>query len=139
MIEFHYKAEFELEESERHADWIERVVVSETFVCGEINFVFCTDEYLLELNQEYLNHDTLTDIITFDYTDGNLISGDVFISVERVKDNAQSFETTLKNELKRVMAHGVLHLMGYKDKARKDKQVMRAKEDEKIKMFHVEP
>ncbi|TMU55076.1 rRNA maturation RNase YbeY [Flagellimonas algicola] len=139
MIEFHYKADFALEESLRYVDWIERVVVSEAFVCGEIDFIFCTDEDLLELNQEYLNHDTFTDIITFDYTDGNMISGDIFISVDRIKENAKKFDDVFGNELKRVMAHGVLHLMGYKDKGAQDKIVMRNKENDKIKMFHVEP
>ncbi|WP_420401421.1 rRNA maturation RNase YbeY [Flagellimonas sp.] len=139
MIEFHYKANFELEESLRYVDWIEKVVSSEAFVCGEIDYIFCSDEYLLNLNQEYLNHDTFTDIITFDYTDTNLISGDIFISVDRIRDNATKFDVAFENELKRVMAHGVLHLMGYKDKGRNEAKVMRQKEDEKIKLFHVEP
>lgn len=139
MIEFHYKTDFELEESVKYVDWIEKVLSSEAFVCGEIDYIFCSDEYLLELNQEYLNHDTLTDIITFDYADTNRISGDIFISVDRVMENSEAFEVAFENELKRVMAHGVLHLMGYKDKGTDDAKVMRQKEEEKIKMFHVEP
>ncbi|WP_422349590.1 rRNA maturation RNase YbeY [Flagellimonas sp.] len=139
MIEFHYKTDFELEESVKYVDWIEKVLHSEAFVCGEIDYIFCSDEYLLELNQEYLNHDTLTDIITFDYTDTNRISGDIFISVDRVMENSMAFEEAFENELKRVMAHGVLHLMGYKDKSIDDAKVMRQKEEEKIKLFHVEP
>ncbi|WP_431126985.1 rRNA maturation RNase YbeY [Flagellimonas flava] len=139
MIEFHYKADFDLEEPQRYVDWIERVLSSEAFVCGDIDYIFCSDEFLLNLNQEYLNHDTFTDIITFDYTDANLISGDIFISVDRIKENAAKFDVAFKNELKRVMAHGVLHLMGYKDKGTDEAKVMRQKEEEKIKLFHVEP
>ena len=103
-----------------------------------MDYIFCTDEYLLELNQEYLKHDTFTDIITFDYTDGSAISGDIFISTDRVKENAKEFEEDVLNELRRVMSHGVLHLAGYGDKSKEESKLMREKEDEKIKMFHVE-
>ena len=92
---------------------------------------------MLKLNEEYLNHDTLTDIISFDYSVGNELHGDIFISVERVRENATDFNVAFENELKRVMAHGVLHYCGYKDKTESDEQIMRSKEDEKIKMFHV--
>ncbi|MEX0362909.1 MAG: rRNA maturation RNase YbeY [Allomuricauda sp.] len=139
MIEFHYKTDFELEESVRYVEWIEKVVNSEAFVCGDIDYVFCSDKYLLELNREYLNHDTFTDIITFDYTDANLISGDIFVSIDRVIENANKFEVAFENELRRVMAHGLLHLMGYKDKGTDEVKLMRRKEEEKIKLFHVEP
>jgi rRNA maturation RNase YbeY len=87
---------------------------------------------------EYLNHDTLTDIISFDYSVGNLLQGDIFISVERVADNAKDFNVTFDEELKRVLSHGVLHYCGYKDKSPKDETLMREKEEEKMKMFHVE-
>jgi rRNA maturation RNase YbeY len=90
------------------------------------------------LNEQYLNHDTLTDIISFDYSVGNEIHGDIFISTERVKDNATDFKVSFEEELKRVMVHGVLHYCGYKDKTEEDEALMRSKEDEKIKMFHVE-
>ncbi|WP_159780310.1 rRNA maturation RNase YbeY, partial [Flavobacterium sp. 9AF] len=93
---------------------------------------------LHNINIEYLNHDTLTDIISFDYTEDNIISGDIFISIERVKENAFDFNTDFLSELKRVMIHGVLHYCGYKDKSKKEEQLMRSKEDEKINMFHVE-
>jgi rRNA maturation RNase YbeY len=87
---------------------------------------------------QYLNHDTLTDIISFDYTEGDIISGDIFVSIERVKDNANDFNVAFDEELKRVLAHGVLHYCGYKDKTDNDALLMRSKEEEKIKLFHVE-
>lgn len=96
---------------------------------GDISVIFCSDEYLLEMNKEYLNHDYYTDIITFDYVEGNVISGDLFISVDRVKDNAVQFDSTLLKELYRVVFHGTLHLVGYKDKTEDEKIVMRSKED----------
>lgn len=96
---------------------------------GDITVIFCSDEYLLEMNKEYLNHDYYTDIITFDYVEGNVISGDLFISVDRVRDNALQFDSTLLKELYRVVFHGTLHLVGYKDKTEDEKVVMRSKED----------
>ena len=96
---------------------------------GEINVVFCSDQYLLKLNQQYLNHNTFTDIITFDYVEGETISGDLFISVERVKENAQKASLPFANELNRVIVHGLLHLMGYNDKTDQETQEIRAKED----------
>ena len=139
MISFNYETDFELENESVYEDWISRVIESEDKTEGEINYIFCDDEYLLQKNIEFLNHDTLTDIISFDYTMGNLISGDIFISVERVKENATDFNVAFQEELKRVMAHGVLHYCGYKDKTDEAAALMRSKEEEKIKMFHVEP
>ena len=139
MIDFHFKSDFVLENKPKYSDWITRVVDSEDYSVGQIDYIFCTDDYLLQLNKEYLNHDTLTDIITFDYTDGSIISGDVFISTERVEENAKKFKEDFLDELRRIMSHGVLHLTGYKDKTVAEKELMRKKEDEKIKMFHVEP
>jgi probable rRNA maturation factor len=138
MIEFNYETDFVLEYEESFSAWIANVILSEKKKVGEVIYVFCDDDYLLKLNQEHLNHDTLTDIISFDYTIGNQISGDIFISVERVLDNAKDFDTTFNEELKRVMVHGVLHYCGYKDKTEADSALMRSKEDDKIKMFHVE-
>lgn len=138
MISFNYETDFELENEQVYENWMARVIESEDKTEGEINYIFCDDEYLLQKNIEFLNHDTLTDIISFDYTMGNLISGDIFISVERVKDNATDFNVSFGEELKRVMAHGVLHYCGYKDKTEEDSALMRSKEEEKIKMFHVE-
>lgn len=138
MISFNYETEFELSDEKVYADWISSIIQSEEKVEGDINYVFCDDEYLLELNQQYLDHDTLTDIISFDYSVGNELHGDIFISIERVKDNAGDFEVDFSTELLRVMAHGVLHYCGYKDKSDEDEKLMRSKEDEKMKMFHVE-
>lgn len=138
MISFHYETDFELFSEKSYKYWVSKVVASESKELGEINYIFCDDSYLLKINQDYLNHDTYTDIISFDYSEGNIISGDIFISVERVKDNAQDFGVSFEEELKRVMAHGVLHYCGYKDKTEADEKLMRQKENEKIKMFHVE-
>ncbi|MBR9855319.1 MAG: rRNA maturation RNase YbeY [Algicola sp.] len=139
MIDFHFKSDFLIQNTTKYADWVNRVVDSESRITGQIDYIFCTDDYLLQLNREYLNHDTFTDIITFDYTDGQTISGDIFISTERVQENANKYKVDFLNELRRVMSHGILHLSGYKDKSEEEKELMRMKEEEKIKMFHVEP
>jgi rRNA maturation RNase YbeY len=138
MISFNYETDFELENESHYEDWISRIIDSEGFDEGEINYIFCDDEYLHIINLEYLDHDTLTDIISFDYTVGNLIQGDIFISIERVKDNASDFNASFDEELKRVLSHGILHYCGYKDKSPKDEALMRSKEDEKMQMFHAE-
>ena len=138
MISFNYETSFELVNEPIFSKWISTIISSENKKEGEINYIFCDDDYLVKINQEYLNHDTLTDIISFDYSVGNELHGDIFISVERVKENALDFNVTFDEELKRVMAHGVLHYCGYKDKSSQDEQLMRSKEDEKIKLFHVE-
>ncbi|WP_281227349.1 rRNA maturation RNase YbeY [Flavobacterium aquiphilum] len=138
MINFNYESDFILENEEAIATWLSSVIASENKTEGEINYIFCDDDYLHQINMEYLNHDTLTDIISFDYTMGNEIGGDIFVSVERVLDNAKDFNVTFNEELKRVLVHGVLHYCGYKDKSEEDEVLMRSKEDEKIAMFHVE-
>lgn len=138
MIAFHYELEFALEEEEKYRKWIQSILESEDFRAGDINYIFCTDEYLHNLNVQYLEHDTLTDIISFDYTEGRVVSGDIFISIERVRDNASEFNVLFTNELLRVMAHGILHYCGYLDKSEADELLMRSKEDEKMAMFHVE-
>ena len=138
MINFNYESEFTLENEEAIAAWLSAVIVSENKNEGEINYIFCDDEYLHKINVEYLDHDTLTDVISFDYTMGNEISGDVFISVERVLDNSKDYSTTFDEELRRVLVHGVLHYCGYKDKSEADEVLMRNKEEEKLVMFHVE-
>ena len=138
MISFNYETDFLLENEAHYEAWISLIIESEGFEEGEINYIFCDDEYLHKINLEYLAHDTLTDIISFDYTVGNLIQGDIFVSIERVQDNASDFNVSFEEELKRVLSHGVLHYCGYKDKSPKDEALMRSKEDEKIQMFHVE-
>lgn len=110
--------------------WINEVILRETKIHGDINIIFCDDIYLSELNLTYLNHTTLTDIITFDYTDEGIISGDIYISIDRVKENALLYSKTFRDELNRVIIHGVLHLLGNKDKKPKDKSEMRKKEDD---------
>ncbi|MEO0571726.1 MAG: rRNA maturation RNase YbeY [Bacteroidota bacterium] len=137
-INYNYETDFSLSSEERYSDWINRVLLSEDFEIGELGYIFCDDNYLLRINQKFLGHETLTDIITFDYSESSTLSGDIFISVERVRSNAETYEVSFEEELKRVMVHGVLHLMGYKDKQQTEVRKMRDKEDEKIKMFHVE-
>ncbi len=138
MIEFYSETNFILEDQKKHAKWIENVIHSEDKVLENITYVFCNDEYLHKINVEYLSHDTLTDIITFDYSVGNYLQADVFISEERVRENAVDFDVSFDEELRRVMIHGVLHLCGYKDKTPGDTILMRQKETEKMKLFHVE-
>ncbi len=137
MITYNYESEFQLENEDFFSEWIEQVVLSEEKILGEVNYIFCDDEYLHKINVVYLDHDTLTDIISFDYSEGNLVQGDIFISIERVADNASDYDVPFNEELKRVMIHGILHYCGYKDKSDSDEKLMRSKEDEKIKMFHV--
>ena len=110
-------------------DWIENIIYSEKKIPGEIVFVFCDDPYLLKKNIEFLKHNSLTDVITFDYSQKNKISGDILISIDRVEENAKIYNTTFLNELNRVMAHGLLHLLGYSDKTLEEKKIMREKED----------
>jgi len=138
MINFNYETKFSLDNEQAFTDWLSAVIISEKKNEGEINYIFCDDEYLHKINVEYLNHDTLTDIISFDYTVGNELNGDIFVSVERVEDNAKDFNVSFEEELKRVLAHGILHYCGYKDKSDADAEIMRSKENEKIAMFHVE-
>lgn len=115
--------------------WISETIIHEGKIPGEISVIFCDDSFLLEMNIKYLSHDTLTDIITFDYNEGSMVSGDIFISVERVKENAGIFSKLFADELHRVIIHGVLHLCGYKDKSTKHQLVMRGKEEEYLSIF----
>ncbi|MBF7092778.1 rRNA maturation RNase YbeY [Flavobacterium sp. ALJ2] len=139
MINFNYETDFVLNNEAAFESWLSAVILSENKKEGEISYIFCDDDYLHKINVEYLNHDTLTDIISFDYTVGNELNGDIFVSVERVRDNATDFNVSFENELKRVLAHGILHYCGYKDKSESEAVTMRSKEEEKIEMFHVEP
>ncbi len=124
--------DFKLDEEKVTAKWLQKIIEQEGHQLLLLNFIFCSDEYLLQLNQEYLNHDTLTDIITFPYNSPPLIEGDIFISVERVEENAGLYKTSIREELDRVMAHGVLHLCGYGDKTPDEEKKMRLKEDEAL-------
>jgi rRNA maturation RNase YbeY len=124
---------FELKEKLKHKAWLKDAAKAEGFKIGELNYIFCSDAYLLDINQKYLGHDTLTDIVTFDNSeDPKMIEGDIFISIERVRENALKFDTA-KSELKRVMVHGLLHLAGYKDKDKAQKELMTLKENEHLK------
>lgn len=136
MIEFNYETDFTLTNSERLENWILGCIEKEGFTVGEVNYIFCDDAYLLNLNKTFLKHDTLTDIISFDNTMGRLISGDVFISVERVRENAMIYEVSFEEELHRVMIHGILHYMGYKDKTDDEKSGMRSKENECLSLLN---
>ena len=138
MINYYYETDFVLENEGDIENWVYRVVFSEQKSLGEVSFIFCDDEYLLDINKRFLNHDYYTDIISFDNTMGTEINGDIFISIERVKDNASEFSVTFVEELHRVIIHGVLHFCGYKDKSDSEEKEMRAKENEKLALFHVE-
>ena len=129
MIAFHYETSFELSNENFLNDWINTIVLSHGYTIGEINYIFCDDTYLHKLNLDFLQHDTLTDIISFDSTLGKLIGGDIFISVERVAENSKDYKVSFTDELHRVMIHGVLHYMGFKDKSIVDKKRMRKEED----------
>lgn len=134
MISFNYETNICLDNEAELSKWISQVIILEGFIEGELNYIFCNDEYLLKLNIEYLNHDTLTDIISFDYTLGKQINGDIYISTERVLENAKDFDVSFIEELKRVMVHGVLHYCGYKDKTKSESKLMREKENHYLKI-----
>lgn len=132
-ISFHCEAiEYELANSEQLAEWIEATASSEGKAVSAVNFIFCSDDYLYQMNMDYLQHDTYTDVITFPYSspEDSYIEGDIFISVERTAENAKKFGVSPQSELNRVMIHGVLHLIGYDDKTTAKKKIMTAKEDE---------
>ena len=138
IINFYSENDFELQEENKIDSWIRNVIASEEKELGEINYIFCDDDYLHKINLKFLNHDTYTDIISFDNTEGNELNGDIFISTDRVVENAKEYNVEFNQEIKRVMAHGILHLCGYRDKTESEAALMRQKEDEKIALFHVE-
>lgn len=133
MINFNYETDFKLSNEQDVSLWISKVIVSEGCREGDINYIFCSDDYLYDINVKYLNHNTLTDIISFDYSVGKELHGDIYISIDRVNDNANDYNVEFFEELKRVMVHGVLHYCGYKDKTENDKSIMRTKENQYIK------
>lgn len=145
MVNFFYEDDFNLSLNKKEVRfWIKNVVKKENKKLSYLNFVFCTDSYLLELNQKYLKHNSLTDVIAFDFSESKkTIEGDVYISVDRVKENAKKYSPSFKKELLRVLLHGVLHLIGYKDKTKEQKKIMASKENVFVsvfnsKKFHVE-
>ena len=129
MISFNYETQFKLENTEQLSEWISNTISEENCKEGEINYIFCNDDYLHKLNVDFLDHDTLTDVISFDYSVGKELHGDIYISVERVEENAADFNVAFQDEIARVIIHGVLHYCGYKDKTDADEKVMRSKED----------
>ncbi|MFN2261387.1 MAG: rRNA maturation RNase YbeY [Psychroflexus sp.] len=137
-ISFFSTNDFSLKNEILYKNSLQKVIESEGFQLENLTYIFCSDEYLLEINQNFLNHDTYTDIITFDYSEGKIISAEIYISTERVHENANTYEVDFEQELKRVIVHGVLHCCGYRDKTEAEKNLMKGKENEKIKLFHVE-
>ena len=115
-----------------YSNWIKSIVNKYGYKLGEINYIFCSDKYILEINRQYLNHDYFTDIITFNYNNDKLISSDIYISIDTVAKNADYYHVNFENELNRVMIHGILHLLGFDDKSEDEKIVMRKKEDEAL-------
>ena len=130
MITFNYQTDFILDNQSQISDWIEEIMILEGYQMGDVNYVFCDDSYLNKMNVEFLNHDTYTDIISFDYSLGKQLHGDIYISVERVIENAKIYQSSFKNELCRVMIHGILHYMGFKDKTNDQQKEMTEKENQ---------
>ena len=135
MISFNNETDFKLLEEAKISKWISSIILKENCKEDEINYIFCDDEYLHKLNVEFLQHDTLTDVISFDYSVGKILQGDIYISVERVADNAKDFKVDFETELHRVIIHGVLPYCGYKDKTEADAALMRRKEDEALALL----
>ena len=128
---------FEFKDKLSNNRWLRLVASSEVKKLGDINIIFCSDNYILDINMKYLQHDYFTDIITFDYCEGNVLNGDLFISVDSVSENASYYGTEFPDELKRVMVHGILHLIGYDDHSEDDIKVMRLKEDYYLSLRNV--
>ncbi|MEH6408464.1 MAG: rRNA maturation RNase YbeY [Leeuwenhoekiella sp.] len=134
-IEFNSQNDFNFLEQDSFSDWLNFTAENEDLEIGDLSYVFCSDEFLLELNKNYLDHDTLTDIITFDYCEDDVINGEIYISTERVHENAVFFDVNFDQELKRVIIHGLLHLCGYSDKSDQEKRIMRSLEESYIEWF----
>lgn len=137
MIDIYFEDVFEYSEltTEFYEKWLSEVATIESKKLGDVTLVFCSDDYLLKVNQEYLDHDYYTDIITFDYSEDDFISGDLFISIDRVKENAEINNVSFLNELNRVVVHGTLHLCGYKDKSEEEEKRMRSKENQMLELI----
>jgi len=136
MILFFSEIQFQLSHKRPVKNWLGAVAKQENKKIGEVNIIFYNDEQLLTLNKQYLNHDSFTDVITFDYSEGKFLHGDICISIERIKENAETFNCIFEEELRRVMVHGILHLCGYKDTKNADKQIMKQKEEEALMLFN---
>ncbi|AZQ43140.1 rRNA maturation RNase YbeY [Nonlabens ponticola] len=137
MIEFDSQNNFEFSSPKNYIEWLNRVADSENCSIKSLNYVFCSDEFLLDINQQHLNHDTFTDIITFDYSVDDVLEGEIYISTDRVNENAFIYNVSQDDELRRVMVHGLLHMIGYGDKTDEESAKMRLLESQKMQMFHV--
>jgi rRNA maturation RNase YbeY len=136
MVTFNNQScDFKLKEKAKLKLWIKTVTEKESCKLGTINYIFCTDDELLEINVKHLNHNTFTDIITFDYSEAKTIHSDIFISIDRVTENSKKFKVTFENELHRVIIHGILHLCGYKDKSKADAELMRKMENASLDLL----
>ena len=134
MIEFYSETDFKIEDTKALSHWISEIILHENHELGDLTYVFCDDDFLHKLNLQFLNHDTLTDIISFDNSLGKQIHGEIYISVERVKENARTYQVAFLEELHRVIIHGVLHFCGYKDKTKKQQETMSCKENEALNL-----
>lgn len=135
-IQFSFQTNYPLKSRTKIKQWIKQVIEAKGKKTGNITYIFCDDEYLLEVNKQYLQHDYYTDVITFDYVENDLISGDIFISTDRVRENALAFGSSKTEELHRVIIHGALHLLGLKDKSEKEASQMRQAENEALKLLN---
>lgn len=129
MIEYFFEDIDQIQIESTIKEWLIQLIKSEGFKVGQVNYIFCNDEYLLKVNRDFLNHDYYTDVITFDYVKGKTVSGDIFVSLPRISENAEQLGLSFVTELKRVLAHGILHLCGYKDKTTQEAAEMRNKEE----------
>ena len=138
IVAFYFEdTDFKLRHKTRIKEWLRLVAESEVFTLGNISVIFCSDNYILDINQKYLQHDYFTDIITFDYSEGGRISGDLFISVDSVRENSVEYGTEFEDELHRVIVHGILHLIGYDDHTEDEIKTMRSKEDYYLSLFEL--
>jgi probable rRNA maturation factor len=135
MISFFYETDFKIKQSKTWKEKIQEVVKAENHSVEEVNYIFCDDAYLLQINKDFLQHDYYTDVIGFQYSESGPLVGDIYISVERIEENAQTNQVSFENELARVMIHGILHFMGYKDKRPEDEQKMREGEEKYLPIF----
>ena len=136
MIQFFFENINEITLPPNTENWLKELIISEDKKPGEINYIFCDDDHLLQVNKNFLNHDYYTDVITFDYVKGKTISADIFVSLPRIFDNASTLSKNFEDEFHRVLAHGILHLCGYKDKTEADEKQMRSKEDFYLSLYN---
>lgn len=139
MIEFSSQNDFVFEDETKALQWLNAIAKLEDYEVGELGYVFCSDAFLLDINIHYLDHDTYTDIVTFDYTEGNVLHGEMYISTDRIAENASDFGVSFEAELRRVMAHGLLHMCGYGDKTDVEINIMRAKEEAYLELWNTLP